>query len=96
MNIETGAELMQAHARTPWRSRKTTVSASGCLLINTDWQILHYWLVIIQYLGLTLMAGRRGLKLDLQLQKDTPRFQRLVVDYEDNEVSRTFDIYNAC
>ena len=34
-----------------------------------------------------LIQGRRGLKLDLVLQKDKPRFQRLVVDYEDDEVS---------
>ncbi|NXD32286.1 LKHA4 aminopeptidase, partial [Spelaeornis formosus] len=34
---------------------------------------------------LSFIIGRRGLKLDLVLQKDTPRFQRLVVDYEENE-----------
>ena len=40
-----------------------------------------------RYWGQTDKSGRRGLKLDLALQKETPRFQRLVVDYEDNEVS---------
>jgi leukotriene-A4 hydrolase len=34
---------------------------------------------------LSFLVGRRGLKMDLALMKDNPRFQRLVVEYKEHE-----------
>lgn len=36
---------------------------------------------------LSYIIGRKGLREDLKLNKDKPRFQRLVVEYNRHEVS---------
>lgn len=51
--------------------------------------------LIVAHTIQVLTSGRRGLKNDLALQKDKTRFQRLVVDYEDNEVSVLLSLVDA-